>query len=115
MAHISEETVAFRLWPPVAIGAPLLAGWVVTGIWGDPVDLGGWRLPAGWALALFFVVWNGWSLWLGSRPRRSAGTSPRASDVDRTMPPSARTALPLIAELWRSSTARGTRARVRRQ
>ena len=62
-----EQTVAFRLWPPVAIGAPLLAGGLVTVLWGDPVDLGGWRIPLGWALVAFFVVWNGWSLWLFAR------------------------------------------------
>jgi hypothetical protein len=51
----SEETVAFRLWPPVAIGAPLLAGGLATLLWGDPVTLGGWRVPLGWALVLFFA------------------------------------------------------------
>jgi protein-S-isoprenylcysteine O-methyltransferase Ste14 len=67
MVHGSEETVAFRLWPPVAIGAPLLVGWLTTLLWGDPVDLGGWRVPLGWALVLLFVGWNGWSLWLFRR------------------------------------------------
>ena len=62
-----EDTVSFRLWPPVAIGAPLLTGWLASGIFGEPVTLGGWRLPLGWALVLFFVVWNGWSLWLFGR------------------------------------------------
>ena len=62
-----EEAVAFRLWPPVAIGAPLLVGWLATLLWGDPVDLGGWRVPLGWALVLLFVGWNGWSLWLFGR------------------------------------------------
>ena len=28
-----EETVAFRLWPAVAIGAPLLVGWLATLRW----------------------------------------------------------------------------------
>ena len=59
-----DGTVGFRLWPPVAIGAPLLVGWFVTRTWGDPVDLGEWRIPLGWALLLLFVVWNGWALWL---------------------------------------------------
>ncbi|GAW49359.1 hypothetical protein PD653_2546 [Nocardioides sp. PD653] len=62
-----EDTVAFRLWPPVAIGTPLLVGWLVTLQWGDPVDLGGWRMPLGWALVLVFAGWNGWSLWLFGR------------------------------------------------
>ena len=63
----SEETVRFRLWPPVAIGGPLLVGYLMTVLWGDPVDLGAWRVPLGWALLLLFAVWNGWSLWLFSR------------------------------------------------
>ncbi|PWN03973.1 isoprenylcysteine carboxylmethyltransferase family protein [Nocardioides silvaticus] len=63
----SPDTVAFRLWPPVAVGAPLLVGWLVTLLWDDPVELGDWRVPVGWALVLVFVVWNGWSLWLFHR------------------------------------------------
>jgi protein-S-isoprenylcysteine O-methyltransferase Ste14 len=51
----------------VAVGAPLFVGWLVTWSRGDPIDLGGWRVPVGWALALFFAVWNGWSLWLFHR------------------------------------------------
>ena len=67
MVQASEDTVAFRLWPPVAIGVPLVAGWLATLLWGDPVDLGGWRVPLGWALVVLFVGWNGWSLWLFQR------------------------------------------------
>ncbi len=63
----SNESVRFRLWPPFAIGAPWLVGWLATLIWGDPLDLGGWRVPLGWALVLFCVGWNGWSLRLFRR------------------------------------------------
>ena len=59
-----DDTVSFRLWPPVAIGVPLLLGGVATAVWGDPVEPGDWRVPLGWLLAAAFVVWNGWSLWL---------------------------------------------------
>ena len=67
MARPTDDTVEFRLWPPVAVGAPLLAGWLATWVWGDPVELGGWRVPVGWALVVVFAVWNGWSLWLFGR------------------------------------------------
>lgn len=63
----TADIVGFRLWPPVAIGAPLAVGLLATLLWGDPVDLGGWRIPAGGALLLFFAGWNGWSLWLFRR------------------------------------------------
>jgi protein-S-isoprenylcysteine O-methyltransferase Ste14 len=59
-----DDTVGFRLWPPVAIGGPLLIGWLATLLGGDPLELGGWRLPLGWVLVLLFVGWNGWALWL---------------------------------------------------
>ena len=67
MVRDVQGAVDFRLWPPAAIGAPLLAGWLVTALWGDPLDLGGWRVPLGWVLVLLFAGWNGWSLWLFAR------------------------------------------------
>jgi protein-S-isoprenylcysteine O-methyltransferase Ste14 len=67
MARNSEDTVAFRLWPPVAIGGPLLAGWLATLRFGDPVELGGWRVAIGWLLVVVFAGWNGWSLLLFAR------------------------------------------------
>lgn len=67
MALGSDDTVAFRLWPPVAIGGPLLLGYVASGLWDDPVELGAWRVPVGWVLVVLFVGWNGWSLWLFGR------------------------------------------------
>jgi protein-S-isoprenylcysteine O-methyltransferase Ste14 len=63
----SGDTVSFRLWPPVAIGAPLLLGWIATASGGDPVELGDWRVPVGWVLVVLFVIWNGWSLALFAR------------------------------------------------
>ena len=67
MVHGSEPAVAFRLWPPVAIGTPLVLGSLVTLTAGDPVEFGGWRVPVGWVLVLLFVGFNGWSLWLFGR------------------------------------------------
>jgi len=67
MARGSGEVVGFRLWPPVAVGAPLLAGWLATRLWGDPLALGEWRVLPGWGLVLGFVGWNGWALRLFGR------------------------------------------------
>jgi protein-S-isoprenylcysteine O-methyltransferase Ste14 len=67
MRRGADDTVTFRLWPPVAIGAPLLVGVLGTRLWGDPMDMGGWRIPLGWVLGVLFLGWNGWSLWLFGR------------------------------------------------
>jgi protein-S-isoprenylcysteine O-methyltransferase Ste14 len=64
-----KGTVSFRLWPPVAIGVPWVVGWLLTTSRDDPVSLGGWRVPMGWALVLVFIAWNGWALWLFGRHR----------------------------------------------
>jgi protein-S-isoprenylcysteine O-methyltransferase Ste14 len=64
-----SDIVSFRLWPPVAMGIPLVVGEVITLAGGDPVDLPGFRVPLGLALVAFFCVWNGWSLWLFGRHR----------------------------------------------
>ena len=62
--HGHGDTVAYRVWPPFAIGAPLLLGWFLTVAWGDPLALGDWRIPLAWALLAVFVAWNAWALWL---------------------------------------------------
>lgn len=59
------DAPTFRLWPPVALGAPWLAGWALTVVLGDPVSLDHPRVRgAGLVLVLFFGIWNGWALWL---------------------------------------------------
>ena len=62
-----SDTVSFRLWPPIAIGVPLLLGGIATAWFGDPVEPGAWRVPVGWLLVVAFAIWNGWSLWLFAR------------------------------------------------
>ena len=53
----------FRVWPPLALGIPLLVGGIVTTTVGDPFPLSdpGVRV-AGVVLSVVFVVWNGWTL-----------------------------------------------------
>lgn len=52
----------FRLWPPVALGLPLLAGVGLTETIGDPWEPSGWRIPAGWTLVIAFAAWNAWGI-----------------------------------------------------
>lgn len=52
----------YRIWPPVALGLPLLVGVVLSAADLDPI-----RLPvavrlAGWVLIAVFGAWNGWAL-----------------------------------------------------
>jgi len=61
------KVVGFRLWPPVAVGGPLLLGLLLTSAAGDLFDVGGWRVPVGWALVVAFALWNGWALVLFAR------------------------------------------------
>lgn len=72
-AHYSPEmadAAAYRIWPPVALGVPLLAGLAITAGLGDPV-----ALPVGISrgvaavLIVAFAVWNASALWLMARHR----------------------------------------------
>ncbi len=60
----------YRIWPPVALGVPLLAGYGITAFWGDPVALAtGLSRVIGTVLIVAFALWNGWALWLMGRAR----------------------------------------------
>ena len=59
------DSPAFRIWPPVALGVPLAAGLVLTATAGDPLDIASVATRwIGGALAVAFVLWNGWTLWV---------------------------------------------------
>lgn len=57
------DAPAFRIWLPVALGVPLVAGLVLSAAAGDPVAVATtvtrWL---GWGLVLAFALWNGWTL-----------------------------------------------------
>ncbi len=57
------DAPAYRLWPPLALGVPLLIGVIVTAAAGDPFTLppDGSRV-AGAVLLVVFGIWNGWTL-----------------------------------------------------
>lgn len=63
-----NDAPAYRIWPPVALGVPLLGGYGLTTVVGDPLALppGGCHAIAG-ILTLAFVLWNGWALVLMAR------------------------------------------------
>lgn len=62
------DAPAYRIWPPVALGVPLLLGFGLTAGLGDPVALPveSARIVAT-VLVFAFAVWNTWTLWLMAR------------------------------------------------
>ena len=58
-----SDTPAYRIWPPIALGGPLLIGVILTAGAGDPFTLAsaGARV-FGAVLVVLFAVWNGWTL-----------------------------------------------------
>jgi protein-S-isoprenylcysteine O-methyltransferase Ste14 len=58
----SDHGPAFRLWPPVAVGAPLVAGLLVSSRLGDPMPTSPATVVLGWLLVAIFAGWNGWAL-----------------------------------------------------
>ena len=65
----SDEGPAFRLWPPVSVGGPLVLGLLVSGWVGDPLGAAPGTAAAGWLLVAAFAVWNGWALLTMARHR----------------------------------------------
>jgi protein-S-isoprenylcysteine O-methyltransferase Ste14 len=64
------DAPAYRIWPPVAIGVPLVVGWILTATVGDPAELAvGPSRTVALVLTVAFVVWNGWALALMARHR----------------------------------------------
>lgn len=57
------DAPVYRIWPPLALGVPLVMGLVMTAVLGDPVALTGDSTRAvGIVLAVAFLLWNGWAL-----------------------------------------------------
>jgi protein-S-isoprenylcysteine O-methyltransferase Ste14 len=50
------------MWPPVAVGGPLVLGLLVSSLVGDPLAASPVTVGSGWLLVAAFVVWNGWAL-----------------------------------------------------
>ena len=50
------------MWPPVAVGGPLVLGLLVSYLVGDPLAASSVTAWLGWLLVAAFAVWNGWAL-----------------------------------------------------
>lgn len=58
----SDSGPAFRLWPPVSVGGPLVLGLGASSWLGDPLHASAGTAWSGWLLVAAFAVWNGWAL-----------------------------------------------------
>lgn len=62
MRVASDRGPAFRMWPPVSVGGPLVLGLLLTWSVGDPLASSPLTAWVGWLLIAVFAVWNGWAL-----------------------------------------------------
>src|SRR3954453_6997819 len=63
MPDVGPDTgPSFRLWPPVSVGVPLLAGLLLSWSAGDPGGSSRAATPGGWVRLGVFAVVNGWAL-----------------------------------------------------
>jgi protein-S-isoprenylcysteine O-methyltransferase Ste14 len=65
----TDRGPGFRVWPPVAVGAPLVLGLLVSWLVGDPLPASRVTTTAGLLLVVAFAVWNGWALLTMARHR----------------------------------------------
>jgi protein-S-isoprenylcysteine O-methyltransferase Ste14 len=64
------DAPAFRIWPPLALGVPLVVGIAITAAAGDPFAIQSEASRvAGAVLVVGFAMWNGAALWLMARAR----------------------------------------------
>lgn len=64
-----DNAPAYRIWPPVALGVPLVVGVLLSVAGLDPVRLPAGVRVAGWMLIVLFGAWNGWALVIMARHR----------------------------------------------
>ena len=58
-----NDAPGYRIWPPIALGVPLLVGVIITATAGDPFTLPTTTARiVGTVLLVAFGIWNGWTL-----------------------------------------------------
>jgi protein-S-isoprenylcysteine O-methyltransferase Ste14 len=65
----TDRGPAFRMWPPVSVGGPLVVGLLLSTWVGDPLTRSSVTTGPGWLLVAAFAVWNGWALATMARHR----------------------------------------------
>lgn len=66
------DAPSYRIWPPLALGVPLVLGLAMSATVGDAFALAGQGArAAGTVLVLAFVLWNGWTLSVMASARTS--------------------------------------------
>ncbi len=65
----TDRGPAFRMWPPVSVGVPLVLGLLLSGWVGDPLTRSSVTTASGWLLVAVFGVWNGWALAMMAKHR----------------------------------------------
>lgn len=81
------DAPSFRIWPPVALGVPLAAGWGMSASVGDPLVIGHPGVRAtGWFLVAVFGLWNGWALQSMARHRTALLPGGATTTVIQTGP-----------------------------
>ena len=84
---VGMDAPAYRMWPPLALGLPLVVGLVLSATIGDPVALDGAAArTAGVLLAVAFGVWNGWTLAVMAGSRTAVLPGGASSQVLRSGP-----------------------------
>jgi protein-S-isoprenylcysteine O-methyltransferase Ste14 len=64
------DAPAYRIWPPVGVGVPLVAGYLLTAFAGDPVTVPvALSRSVAVVLIVAFGVWNGWAIALMGKHR----------------------------------------------
>jgi protein-S-isoprenylcysteine O-methyltransferase Ste14 len=85
-AETPPTTPGFRIWPPVSVFVPWLAGWALGRVIGPRWDPGWPAVAGGWALVVGFAVWNGWCLILFARNRTGLLPGQETSTLLRSGP-----------------------------
>jgi protein-S-isoprenylcysteine O-methyltransferase Ste14 len=82
----TDRGPGFRVWPPIAVGVPLVLGLSVSWLVGDPLPASRATTTAGLVLVVAFAAWNGWALRTMARHRTALLPGGATTTVIRSGP-----------------------------